>query len=120
MTYHKHPDGTVRMIAYRAETAMTGLLKGGTVDLPAARRFLQDFYFTEADILPEPENKVLRIRIHGASRPAANRELEKLFESLNETGVCYPGTQLTLIYELWAKTGKAALSQVILPLKPNN
>lgn len=59
---------------------------------------------TEADILPELETKVLRIRIHGASRPAANRELEKLFKTLNEAKVCYPGTELCLIYELGVKT----------------
>ncbi len=34
---------TVRMIAYRAETAMVPLLTGPTVDSPAARRILQDF-----------------------------------------------------------------------------
>lgn len=93
---------TVRMIAYRAETAMAGLLRGPLVDLPAARRLLQDLYVTEADILPDLENSLLRIRVHGASRPAANRELEKLFENLNEAKVCYPGTELRLIYVLGA------------------
>lgn len=70
------------------------------MDLAAARRLLQDLYVTEADILPEPKLHRLRIRVHSASRPAANRELEKLFEKLNEAGVCYPGTDLRLTYEL--------------------
>ena len=66
----------VKMIAYRAETALTGLLTGATVDIPAARRLLQDLFVTEADILPDAENKILRIRVHGASRPAANRSYQ--------------------------------------------
>ena len=42
---------TVRMIAYRTETAMVGLLLGPRVDSVAARRLLQDLFVTEADIL---------------------------------------------------------------------
>jgi transposase len=91
---------TIRMIAYRAETAMVGLLVGPTVDSPAARRLLQDLFVTEADILPNDETGELKIRVHNASRPAANRELLKLFEKLNESEVIYPGTDLRLVYEI--------------------
>ena len=94
---------TVKMISYRAETAMAGLLKGPTVDLPAARRLLQDLYVTEADVLPRPEKKVLCIRIHNASRPAANTALTKLFDELNAAEVCYPGTDMRMVYELLSK-----------------
>ena len=62
---------TIRMIAYRAETAMIGLITSPTVDSPKARRLLQDLFVTEADILPDPENKKLKIRVHSASRLAA-------------------------------------------------
>jgi hypothetical protein len=74
---------TVRMIAYRAETAMAGLLTGPRVDSAAARRLLQNLFVTEADILPEPENQRLRIRVHGASTPAPNRA--RLGSSSNST-----------------------------------
>ena len=90
---------TIRMIAYRAETAMTGLLIGPTVDSAAARRLLQDLFATEADILPDPNNNILRVRVHGASRPAANRSLAKLFEHLNHAEIIYPGTDLRMIYQ---------------------
>jgi len=91
---------TIRMIAYRAETAMLGLVTGPTVDSSDARRLLQDLFVTEADILPDPENKQLNIRVHGASRPAANRALAILFEHLNKAEVKYPGTEMRLVYEL--------------------
>jgi hypothetical protein len=91
---------TVRMIAYRAETAMVGLITGPTVDSSDARRLLQDLFSTEADILPEPENDQLNIRVHSASRPAANRALAQLFEHLNNAEVKYPGTETRLTFEL--------------------
>jgi len=94
---------TVKMISYRTETAMAGLLKGPTVNLPAARRLLQDLYVTEADILPQPEKKLLCVRVHNASRPAANVALKKLFGDLNATEVCYPGTEMRMVYELLNK-----------------
>jgi hypothetical protein len=91
---------TIRMIAYRSETAMVGLITSATVDSSDARRLLQDLFITEADILPEPENEQLKIRVHNASRPAANRALAQLFEHLNNAEVKYPGTELRLVYEL--------------------
>ena len=103
---------TVRMTAYRAETAMAGLLMGPAVDSAAARSLLQDLFVTEADILPEPENQLLRIRVHGASTPAANRALLRLVEQLNESEVIYPGTDMRLSYELgaWNDLRKAEVS----------
>jgi len=94
---------TVRMISYRAETAMAGLLKGPTVDMAAARRLLQDLYVTEADILPRPEENLLHVRVHSASRPAANAALAQLFDELNAAEVCYPGTDMHMTYEIMRK-----------------
>ncbi len=88
------------MIAYRAETAMADLLIDDTVDMPAARTLLQGLYNTEADILPDEKNSRLRIRVHGASRPAANKSLQTLFAKLNETQTKYPGSDFILHYEL--------------------
>jgi hypothetical protein len=93
---------TIRMIAYRAETAMASLLVGPTVDFAAARCLLQDLFVTEADILPDPENKLLYVRIHGASRPSANRSLAGLMGQLNEIQIQYPGTDMRIVYELRA------------------
>ena len=97
---------TIRMIAYRAETAMVGLITGSTVDSSDARRLLQDLFVTEADILPDPENDQLKIRVHSASRPAANRALAQLFEHLNKAKVKYPGTEMRLVYELGGYTSR--------------
>jgi len=94
---------TVRMIAYRAETSMANLLIDETTDMAEARRLVQDLYKTEADILPNPKNDTLLIRIHNASRPAANRKIKQLLDHLNETEMYYPGTEMCLFYELASK-----------------
>ena len=91
---------TIRMIAYRAETAMVGLITGPTVDSSDARGLLQNLFVTDADILPDPENKQLNIRLHSASRPAANRAIVQLLEHLNSAEVTYPGTQMRMVYEI--------------------
>jgi hypothetical protein len=91
---------TIRMIAYRAETSMIGLITGPTVDSSDARALLQNLFITDADILPDPENEQLTIRLHSASRPAANRAILQLLEHLNSTEVNYPGTRMRLVYEL--------------------
>jgi len=96
----KRLTDTIYMIAYRSETAMISLLKSATVDSSEARSLLQDLFATEADILPEAENNILRVRVHNASRPAANRSYDKLFEKLNETNTRYPGTDMRIVYEL--------------------
>jgi transposase len=95
---------TIRMIAYRAETAMVGLLTGPTVDSPDARSLLQNLFQTEGDVLPDLENQKLNIRLHGASRPAANRAIVQLFEHLNSAQVKYPGTELKMVFELGGYT----------------
>jgi hypothetical protein len=91
---------SVRMIAYRAETAMAVLLAGCLGGLSQARAFLRDLFLTEADILPEPSIGVLRIRVHHAARPAADRATAVLLDHLNQTETVYPGTDMTMRFEL--------------------
>jgi len=91
---------TIKMIAYRAETAMTGIMKSSKVDSSKARSMLQGLFVTDADIIPDSGSEKLHVRIHGASTPSGNNKLEELFGHLNRTETKYPGTDLQLVYEL--------------------
>ena len=91
---------TVRMIAYRSETAMAGLIIGSTVKMSDARRLLQTLFVTDADILPDVQNNLLRVRVHNASTQADNRTITVLLDELNKAEVKYPGTNLQLVYEI--------------------
>jgi hypothetical protein len=89
---------SIRMIAYRAETAMSRLITGPAVDTAAARRLLQDLFATEADIFPDYDNQCLRVAVHRSARPAADQSIAKLFAEINAAEVIYPGTDLRLVY----------------------
>lgn len=91
---------TIKMIAYRAETAMVELVKSPVLDSTAGRRLMQDLFDSQADILPETASQRLRIRVHRSARPATDRLLTTLFERLNQAELIYPGTELQLVYEL--------------------
>jgi hypothetical protein len=91
---------TVRIIAYRAETAMVPLITDRTLDSSAARTVLQGLFKTPADIICEPGKGRLRIRLHRASTPAVDRRIERLCRHLNETRTRYPGTDLIMAYEM--------------------
>ncbi len=93
---------TIRMIAYRAETAMASLRTGQHTDSSAARTILQDLFRTAADLVPEPARQRLRVRVHHAARPVTNRRLCRLFDLLDEAEIPYPGADLRLHFELLA------------------
>ena len=88
------------MIAYRAETAMVPLLMSETVDSAKARAILQALFLTEANILPEPPQARLLVQVHRSACPVTDRHRQRLFEHLNQTETCYPGTALRLVFEL--------------------
>ena len=71
--------------------------------MPDARRLLQTLFVTDADILPDVQNNILRVRVHNASTHADNRSITVLLDELNKAEVVYPGTNLQLVYELVKK-----------------
>jgi hypothetical protein len=97
---------TIRIIAYRAETAMVPLLLDEHTDSPAARTILQDLFRSAADIVPEPDQQRLRVCVHRSARPATDRRLERLMAVLNEAELTYPGTDLLIRYELVGESGR--------------
>lgn len=95
----KHLVDTVRMVAYRAETAMANLIvkKCGTME--QARALLRDVFTSEADLIPNIKNKTLTVRIHNLSTWAMDEKLDYLISVLNDTKIKYPGTNMVLCYE---------------------
>lgn len=98
-TSRKRLADTVKMIAYRAETAMANLLQSPTVSNAEARSILRSLFNNEADVIPGKDGETLRIIVHGAPNPAANRAIFSLIEKLNQTQTDYPGTNLRMVFE---------------------
>ena len=90
----------VRMIAYRAETRMMAPVITAQGKKPNARRLLRALLTSDANIIPEPAEGILRIQLLGLGSDACDRMLAPLVEELNATRTIYPGTELRLVYEL--------------------
>jgi len=91
---------TVKMIAYRAETAIVGILREALSRADDARSLARDLFCQEADLLPDQSRGELRVRVHAFSNPRLNRATAHLLEDLNAAELTYPGTTLKLTYEL--------------------
>jgi hypothetical protein len=99
-TQSKHLIDTIKMIAYRAETAMANSLREHLKRPDEARRLLRALYTTEADLLPDTEAGTLTVRLHHGANGATNQVIEKLCEELNATETVFPRTNLRLVLKL--------------------
>ena len=89
----------VRMIAYRAETRMMAPVLTAQGKKPNARRLLRALLTSDANIIPQPDEGILRIQLLGLGSDSCERMLAPLIEELNATCTIYPGTELRLVYE---------------------
>ena len=88
---------TVKLIAYAARRRWLRCARelARTDD---ARSLLRDLFCSEADLLPDLEQRVLRVQVHPMSNQRANRAIAHLLEHLNAAQFNYPGTKLQLVY----------------------
>jgi len=91
---------TIKMIAYRAETAMAAIVREQLAREDDARSLLRDLFRSDADILPDRDAGTLHVRVHGMSNPRSNRAIQHLLNALNDAAMNYPGTNLRLTYTL--------------------
>ena len=93
---------TVKMIAYRAETALASILRETLARDDDARSLLRELFRSAADLLPDPTQRVLQVQVHPLANPRFNRALAHVLEQLNAAEFTYPGTHLQLVYSLLA------------------
>jgi len=99
-TQSKHLVDTIKMIAYRAETAMAQLVRQKMTRHDDARSLLRGVYSTEVDIVPDLQTKTLTVRLHPLANRSSDDAVRHLCAELNATETLFPGTDLRLIYEL--------------------
>ena len=99
-TQSKHLIDTIKMIAYRAETAMAQIWRQNMTRHDDARSLLRAIYSTEVDIVPDPQAKTLTIRLHPLANTSSDLAVRHLCAELNATETLFPGTELRLIYDL--------------------
>jgi hypothetical protein len=91
---------TVKMIAYRAETAMAGMLREVLARVDDARSLLRDLFTRTADILPDERSGTLAVRVHASANPRHDRAIAHLLQQVTAAEHTYPGTKLKLAYTL--------------------
>jgi prepilin-type processing-associated H-X9-DG protein len=99
-TQSKHLIDTLKMTAYRAETAMANSLRETMTRPDEARTLLCALYKTEADLLPDPDNQTLTIRVHHMANVVSDKLIEKLCVELTATETRFPRTNLRMIFKL--------------------
>ncbi|MEF8767718.1 putative transposase [Candidatus Accumulibacter contiguus] len=70
---------TIKMIAYRSETAMANTLcEKNLVRHDKARSLLQALFMTEADLLPDEQAGTLTVRLHHMANSTSDQAIRKL------------------------------------------
>jgi len=91
---------TVKMIAYRAETAIVGLLHQHLAKEDDARALVRELFVSAADLVPNEREETLTVRIHRMACPAHDKAVAALLHELTELEFRHPETGMRLIYEL--------------------
>ncbi len=96
----KHFIDSIKLIVYRAETALANTIKQYMAKPAEARSLINQIFKSDADFDVDYHKKTLEIRIHHLSTNRDSRALKKLCQYLNETKTIFPDTNLRLIYKL--------------------
>lgn len=96
----KHFLDTIKLIAYRAETAMSNIIKEHMSHKDESRLLLKQIYKADANIKVDEKNKKLIVEIHRLAYWKDDKILEKLCQIMNETQTKFPDTKLKLFFKL--------------------
>ena len=89
----------IKMIAYRAETALFNLITPFYNNQEKdGRQIIQTILSSSANLQPDYQNNILNVNIHSQATPRANKALKHLCEELTQTETIYPLTNLKLVF----------------------
>ncbi len=107
-TQSKQLIDTIKMVAYRAETAMVQIARETMRREDDARSLLSALYRTEADLVPDEKAGTLTVRVHHQANRCHDEIIRHLCHELNQTETIFPGTSLRLMYEMVSNTSDGA------------
>ena len=94
----KHFIDTIKLIAYRAETALVQLARETLKRTDDGRSFVRGLMNTTINLYPDLVRGELRIELQGQANPIHDDAVAALCAELNATETHYPGTKLRLNY----------------------
>jgi hypothetical protein len=96
----KRLSDTVKLVAYRAETAMVNIVREKMAHPQEARALVQHILTLDADLVPDNQTNIMHVNLHTLGTPRANQAAQHLLDHLNDAEFAYPGTNLTLLFSL--------------------
>ncbi|MBA7540436.1 hypothetical protein ES705_32733 [subsurface metagenome] len=97
-TESKHLQNIIKIICYRAETAIANLLtahyRKGSNEI---RALVKSIIFTKADIYPDYKSNILTVRLNSLATPRDNMAINEICQTLNDYEAAFPGTKLKLV-----------------------
>jgi hypothetical protein len=98
----KHLIDTIKMIAYRAETAMASIVREKLPqhDSGTTRVLLREIYNSSVDIQVNHDKKEIAVRLHHLANNISDQAAKHLCQELTETETLFPGTDYRMVYEL--------------------
>lgn len=100
----KHFIDTIKMIAYRAESALAGELREHLQREDDTRALLRRVFVTPANLHPDYDRQTLTVQLHRLGSPLQDAAVAKLCNELTATQTQFPATKLTLVYRLLDST----------------
>ena len=94
----KHFIDTIKLIAYRAESALAGEVRDHLGRQEDARTLLRRVFVTPANLRPDYSQGTLTVELHRLGSPLQDAAVAKLCEELTATQTIFPTTSLRLIY----------------------
>lgn len=94
---------TIKMLAYRAETAMANSVKPLLERNDDSKALIRQLSKSHADIYPDKNKNILNVRVHHFTTKRHDAAIRNLLQLLNDTETLYPGTNLKLRYSLVQK-----------------
>ena len=101
-TQSKYFVDTIKMIAYRSETAMTNICRQTMSHSEELRSLLSAIYRTEAELIMDKEANTLTVRLHPLANNMSSITRQHLCKELTATECVFPGTELRVIYKMVA------------------
>jgi hypothetical protein len=96
----KHLVDTIKMVAYRAETALAMALRQHMARTDDARALLREIFVTAADLCPDEVAGTLTVNLHHLSNACSDQLAAQMAEELNATETVFPGTNLKMVFRL--------------------
>ena len=90
---------TIKLIAYRAETALVQVVREKLQREDDARALVRQIFGSTVDLCPDQQQKTLTVRLHRLSTSAHDEILSHLCAELTASETTFPGTELRLVFE---------------------